>query len=801
VTPPNPISRLRFIVYGVVQGVGFRPFVYRLANELSLFGWVRNDAQGVTIEVEGSADRLASFRERLPDEKPPHSAIYSLEAVQLEPAGYESFTIISSQPSAISHQPSAIILPDIATCPDCLNELFNPADRRHHYPFINCTHCGPRYSIITALPYDRPNTTMAGFQMCDACRAEYDNPADRRFHAQPIACANCGPQLELWNPRGEVLNISHDALLAAAEAIRSGMVVAVKGLGGFHLMVDARERNDDAVTRLRRLKRREEKPFALMYPSLAAIEGDCVVDPIAHNILLSPASPILLLPKRSAISDSPLPSSPKIRKRGGIKHSSAHPLSPLIAPSNPYLGVMLPYTPLHHLLMMELGFPVVATSGNLSEEPICTDERDALERLAGIADLFLVHNRPITRHVDDSIVRIMMGREMLLRRARGYAPLPMVLKQPMPPLLAVGGHLKNTIAVASSDKVFVSQHIGDLETAAAYDALTRASADLQRMYAVQPKLIACDRHPDYLSTQFARESGLPNVPVQHHLAHILACMAENELTGEALGVAWDGAGYGDDGTVWGGEFLKVNLPDCNGAVECCRVAHLRTFPLPGGDQAAREPRRSALGLLYGLFGADSFKMTDLPPIKAFNSHELPIIAAALEKRLNCPITSSAGRLFDAVASLLDLRQFNRYEGQAAMELEFLAMQSGEETAYHLNLPAAHYHKDSRTNEPLVLDFRPVICDIIDDLKSSVSGPTIARRFHNTLVEMIIGVARLIGIPAVFLSGGCFQNRLLLESAVHSLQTANFHPYWHQRIPPNDGGIALGQAVYASRIAR
>ena len=760
---------------------------------------MRNDAQGVTIEVEGKADRLASFRDRLPDEKPPHSSIYSLEAVQLELAGYESFTIISSQPSAISHQPSAIILPDIATCPDCLDELVNPADRRYHYPFINCTHCGPRFSIITALPYDRPNTTMAGFQMCDACRAEYDNPADRRFHAQPIACHDCGPQLELWNPTGEVLNIRHDALLAAAEAIRSGEIAAVKGLGGFHLMVDAR--NDDAVCRLRRLKRREEKPFALMYPSLAAVENDCSVDHVERNLLLSPASPIILLPRHpKPLSHS---GTQELWNSGthALMHSCTRALSPSLAPGNPYLGVMLPYTPLHHLLMMELGFPVVATSGNLSEEPICTDERDALERLAGVADLFLVHNRPIVRHVDDSIVRIMMGREMLLRRARGYAPLPVVLKQPMPPLLAVGGHLKNTIAVASSDKVFVSQHIGDLETAAAYDAFNSTTSDLQRMYAVQPKLLACDRHPDYLSTQFAQESGLPVVFVQHHLAHILACMAENELTGEVLGVAWDGTGYGDDGTVWGGEFLAVNLPTDGGAVEHRRVAHLRTFPLPGGDQAAREPRRSAIGLLYEQFSDDAFKMTDLPPIRAFNSHELPIIAAALEKRLNCPITSSAGRLFDAVASLLDLRQFNRYEGQAAMELEFLAMQSEEEAAYHFNLPAAHYPKDSPTNESLVLDFRPAICDIIDDLKSGVSGPTIARRFHNTLVKMIVEVARLMSIPAVILSGGCFQNRLLLESAVHGLRTAIFRPYWHQRIPPNDGGIALGQVVYASRIAR
>ncbi|MDW8241321.1 MAG: carbamoyltransferase HypF, partial [Acidobacteriota bacterium] len=515
-------KRLRITIRGAVQGVGFRPFVYRLANEMGLPGWVLNSPQGVFIEVEGNAPELETFLLRIEREKPPRSFIQSLEYSFLDPVGYTTFEIRHSDESG---EKTALVLPDIATCSDCLREIFDPTNRRHRYPFTNCTNCGPRFTIIEALPYDRPNTTMKHFAMCNECRSEYENPLDRRFHAQPNACPRCGPHLELWDAGGKVLASHHDALGGAAAAIRDGRIVAVKGLGGFHLIVDAR--NEDAVVCLRRRKHREEKPFALMYPHLECVKEHCIVSELEERLLLSPESPIVLLRRRS---------------EGRIVRSA---ISPSVAPGNPYLGVMLPYTPLHHLLMAELGFPVVATSGNLSDEPICTDEQEALERLAGIADLFLIHNRPIARHVDDSVVRVMMGRELVLRRARGYAPLPIANcgvtdSQGTPSLVqegtssptsmfAVGAHLKNTIAVSVGSQVFVSQHIGDLETAEAFEAFQRVIKSFHDLYNLRPSAVACDAHPDYLSTHYARRNGLPVISVQHHYAHVLSCMAENEL--------------------------------------------------------------------------------------------------------------------------------------------------------------------------------------------------------------------------------------------------------------------------------
>ncbi len=783
-------ARLKIIVRGAVQGVGFRPFIYRLATGAGLKGWVNNSTQGVFIEVEGPAAALETFLLRLEADKPPRSSIQSLEASWLDPAGYAGFEI---RPSAEGGAKTALVLPDIATCPDCLAEILDPRNRRYGYPFTNCTNCGPRFSIIQSLPYDRASTSMAGFLMCPQCQAEYNDPRDRRFHAQPNACPVCGPQLELWDPKGKVVLDSGSsertraAISAAAEAIRQGQIVAVKGLGGFHLIVAAH--NDEAVRRLRELKHREEKPFALMFPSLPAIKAACEVSPLEERLLRSPEAPIVLLRRKESVLRTP--------------HSV---LPDSLAPGNPNLGVMLPYTPLHHLLMSALGFPVVATSGNLSDEPICTDEHEALERLDGIADLFLVHNRPIVRHVDDSIVRVMLGRELVLRRARGYAPLPIQLPAPIgnrqpaigDTVLAVGAHLKNTIALSVGPQVFISQHIGDLETDQANRAFRRVIADFQRLYEARPSLVAADAHPDYLSTAFARDLASRSsrrkeaptltpqlVTVQHHIAHVLSCMAENELEPPLLGVSWDGTGYGLDGTVWGGEFFLVTDTTCE------RVAHLRQFRLPGGDRAVKEPRRSALGLLYEMFGEAALAKTDLASVRAFSPAELGPLGTMLGRGLNSTLTSSVGRLFDAVASLAGLRQQVRFEGQAAMELEFTLEGAATAEAYQLPI-RPHDHA------PLVLDWSPMIETILADLKRSIPVGRISARFHNALAEAIVAVARQVSQPRVVLSGGCFQNRYLTERSVQRLQEEGFRPYWHQRVPPNDGGISLGQAVAALR---
>ncbi|RMG53411.1 MAG: carbamoyltransferase HypF [Acidobacteria bacterium] len=764
--------RLRVIIRGAVQGVGFRPFVYRLATELNLTGWVLNSSQGVFIEVEGDRQPLESFLFRLDRERPPRSFIHSLEYSFLDPVGYARFQIRESDHRG---DKTTLVLPDIATCPDCVREIFDPRDRRYRYPFTNCTNCGPRFSIIEALPYDRSNTTMRRFVMCAQCRAEYENPRDRRFHAQPNACPRCGPHLELWDDQGRVLATHHEALLEAAEAIRRGLIVAVKGLGGFHLIVDARR--DRAVRRLRARKRREEKPFALMYPSLELVKAHCEVSELEERLLTSPESPIVLLRRKSTRPPDP-----------------ASEISPAVAPHNPTLGIMLPYTPLHHLLLAELGFPVVATSGNLSDEPICIDEEEALVRLGDIADLFLVHDRPIARHVDDSVVRILLGRELVLRRARGYAPLPLWLKGSPPPLLAVGAHLKNTVALTIDHQVFISQHIGDLETAEAFAAFQRVIGDFQRLYDVRPAAIARDQHPEYLSTRYAEDRDAPTIEVQHHLAHIASCMAENELESPVLGVAWDGTGYGPDGTIWGGEFLRVE------GSACVRVASFRTFGLPGGERAIKEPRRSALGLLYELFGAALFRMTELEPVRAFTDRELAVLQTMLQKRLNVPRTSSVGRLFDAVAAIVGRRQSIRFEGQAAMELEFSLDGIHTDATYPFRIVESRSPADPLATNSwpprYIIDWEPMVRDILEDIRHGVALGDISARFHNTLVETIVAVAERANQERIVLTGGCFQNAYLTERAVRRLRAVGFRPYWHQRIPPNDGGIALGQAIVA-----
>ena len=791
-------QRLKVTIHGAVQGVGFRPFVYRLATEMGLRGWVLNSSQGVFIEVEGERLALETFLLRLEREKPPRAIIQSLEFSFLDPVGYSDFVIRHSEEAG---EKTVLILPDIATCPECYREVNDPHDRRYRYPFTNCTHCGPRFTIIRALPYDRPNTSMAHFPLCPSCRQEYEDPLDRRFHAQPVACPLCGPRVELWDGvensrlggrvqrRSSVVVTGDVAIQEAAQAVREGHILAMKGLGGFLLIADAR--NEAAVQRLRERKRREEKPFALLYPSLEMVKKHCFVSPLEERVLTSPESPIVLL-----------------RRRKTSEVSRTSEVCEAVAPGNPYLGVMLPYTPLHDLLMQELGFPVVATSGNRSDEPICIDEHEALERLGDIADLFLVHNRPIVRHCDDSVVRVVLGQELVLRRARGYAPLPVLLKREAPPILAVGAHLKNTIALSVGRQVFVSQHIGDLDTPEACSAFERVIADFLRLYEVEPMAIAHDLHPDYFSTQWARRragasladalsgqgQALPlQVPVQHHHAHLASCLAENEVEGPVLGVTWDGTGYGLDGTVWGGEFLWGDAAGFE------RVTHLRTFRLPGGEAAVREPRRAALGALWEHFGPQALEWDDLAPVAAFTPTERRLLRQMLERGVNSPVTSSAGRLFDAVAALVGLRQVNRFEAQAAMMLEY-AVDETIIDAYPLpmaksQLPNTQYAICS--TQSLVLDWGPLLEALLADLRRGVSAGVMAARFHNALVEAIVAVARNLGVERVALTGGCFQNRILLERAYRRLSDAGIRVYVHQRIPPNDGGIALGQVVVAA----
>ena len=756
----HPRVRVKLALRGAVQGVGFRPFVHRLATEMAVTGWVNNSPQGVFVEAESSRPTLENFLRRLETEKPSRSFIQSLETIWLDAVGFKQFEIRASENRGGK---TALVLPDLATCPDCLREISDPKNRRFRYPFTNCTNCGPRFSIIEALPYDRANTSMKKFAMCPACQAEYDDPRNRRFHAQPNACPACGPRLEFWTATGEAILGGDKALRAAVNAIRRGKIVTVKGIGGFHLLADAR--NEKTIQLLRARKHREEKPFALMFPSLASVKAVCEVSPAEKRLLLAPEAPIVLL-----------------RKIGNWKLEIGNS----VAPGNSNLGVMLPSNPLHHLLMTALEFPVIATSGNLSDEPICTDETEARDRLRGIADCFLAHNRPIVRHEDDSIVRLMLGREMVLRRARGYAPLPVQIqnsKFKIQNVLAVGAHLKNSVALAVGENVFISQHIGDLETEQANGAFRRVTEDLPRLFGAALESIAADLHPDYLSTRFAQASGKKVFGVQHHVAHVLSCIAENEVVLPALGVAWDGTGFGPDGTIWGGEFFRV-MPE---KVE--RVAHLRSFRLPGGDKAVKEPRRAALGLLYELYGESVFEMEHLAPLREMPPVEMITLKGMLQRRFNSPLTSSVGRLFDVVAALTGLRQQMRFEGQAAMELEFAIGDFVTDARYDLPLITRH--------SSLILDWSRMIPAILADVRAGISVAEISAKFHNALAEAVVAVAKHFGEPRVVLSGGCFQNRYLTERTVTRLRAEKFQPYWHQRVPPNDGGIALGQ-IFAAR---
>jgi hydrogenase maturation protein HypF len=780
------LKRLRVEVRGAVQGVGFRPFVFRLATELGLAGWVLNDVRGVEIEVEGGSASLEAFRVRLETEAPRRAVVRSLSIAWLEPRGFRSFEIRKSTGGG---EKSVSVLPDLGTCDECLAELNDPADRRYGYPFLNCTNCGPRFTIVRALPYDRPNTTMSGFALCVDCRREYEEPRDRRFHAQPTACPACGPRLALWDAAGEPIARGDEALGRAADALLDGRLVAVKGLGGFHLCCDGR--NEAAVTRLRAGKVRREKPLALMVKDLTAARALCEVSAVAERWLLSSEAPILLLPRLGPESATVL-------------------VAPNVAPESTRLGLMLPSTPLHHLLLAAVDAPLVATSGNLSDEPIATDELEAVARLGGLADLFLVHDRPIERHTDDSVGWLYGEELQLLRRARGFAPLPVPVPTKVPTVLAVGAHLKNVVGLGLGLEVVLSQHVGDLETPEALAAFERVIADLLRLWGAEPVAIAHDLHPDYLSTRWARraaagdesegplppailaaarEGRLRLVGVQHHHAHLASCLAENEADGPALGVTWDGTGYGTDGTVWGGEFL---LGDAAGFT---RVAHLRPFRLPGGDAAVREPRRSALALLLELFGVNVLSRDDLAPLGSFSASERAVLARMVATGTRSPVTTSAGRLFDAVAAFVGLHPRAGFEGQAAMALEALAAPS-ERGAYPFPLVPA-----SAPGGSALLDWGPLLLALLEDGARGVEVSLRSARFHNALVDGIAAVVSLARSPRVALSGGCFQNRFLLERTRSRLAAEGLEVLTHHLVPPNDGGIALGQvAVAATRIA-
>jgi len=749
--------RLRIIVRGAVQGVGFRPFVHQQATALGLVGWVGNSTEGVAIEAEGHRQEVAALVCAMREAPPPNAFVAAIETSNIQLLGEERFVIRSS---ATAGARTAQILPDLATCDDCLRELFDPADRRHLYPFINCTHCGPRYSIIEGIPYDRSRTSMRHFRMCSACQAEYENPADRRFHAEPNACPNCGPSLALWDSTGRTLARAHDAILAAATAVREGRIVAVKGLGGLHLVTDARD--EASVQRLRARKRREEKPFAVMFPTLAAVAASCRISALEEKLLTGPGRPIVLL------------------RRTSEKVARA------VAPCNPWLGALLPYTPLHHLLMHELGFPVVATSGNVTDEPIVTDAAEALVRLAGIADLFLVHDRPIIRPVDDSVVRMVDSAELVLRRARGYAPAPIACQGVPAGILAVGGHLKTTIALTRPGSAVLSQHIGDLDTTEARAVHARAMTDMAALHATSPRLVVRDLHPDYASGRAAEAMAVPFVEVAHHLAHVVACMAENGVVPPVLGVSWDGTGLGPDGTIWGGEFLRVTVKGWH------RLAHLRPFRLPGGDAAMREPRRSAVGLLFEAFGDRAFGLSDVPPVTAFSAAERAVLRTMLARGVNAPWTTSAGRLFDAFAALTGLRQRTSYEGQAAAEFEWAA--DGQVAERHYDIPV---RTGQDSTAALILDWQPALEAALADLSIGAPPGAISAALHNGLARAIAEVARRAGERRVVLTGGCFQNARLTEATVTALRAAGCEPVCHQRIPPNDGGIALGQAVWAA----
>ena len=747
--------RKRIEIEGVVQGVGFRPFVYKMALHWGIKGYVLNNSRGVVIEAEGEFENLAGFLWSVRSDIPPLASISRFDVSDLDVSGDTGFIIRESDDVGASE---AQISPDTFVCDDCLQELFDAADRRFRYPFINCTNCGPRYTIVTGIPYDRAKTTMADFTMCPVCQAEYDDPASRRFHAQPNACPDCGPRVMLYDSSGEAVECI-DPIDKAVELLKAGQIVAIKGLGGYHLAVDAE--NDTAVETLRKRKARDEKPFALMSSSTDQILEYVRADTDEIKLLSGVERPIVLM-----------------RKKEG------HAISPAVAPRNNYFGVMLPYTPLHYLLLKDDFLAMVMTSGNISDEPIAYQDDEATQRLASIADYFLTHNRPIQTRVDDSIGRVISGRALMLRRSRGYVPRALFLNAQMPSVLATGAELKSTVCLIQGDRAYLSQHIGDLKNVEVYESFCRSIGHLEEILEVRPQAIAHDLHPDFYSTRYAEErSGVERVPVQHHHAHLASCLAENGYAEDAIGIIFDGLGLGIDGNVWGGEFLVGGFRSFK------RMGHFSHIAMPGGDAAVKEPFRMALSYLYRVYGEN---LPDIPLVKAIPGKELKLFRQMIDKQLNSPLTSSCGRLFDAVAALVGLRDEVSYEGQAALELEQAAdpMADG---CYPFNLI-----KDAGG---FCLDYDAMIGAIVDDILANEPISSIGGRFHNTLANVVLSATRRIwnmtGLETVALSGGVFQNRMLTEKVVQSLQDDGFTVLTHSRVPPNDGGLALGQAVIAA----
>jgi hydrogenase maturation protein HypF len=774
----------RIHITGIVQGVGFRPFVFNQAIQKGLTGWVCNTSAGVDIEVNGAPGDIDLFISSLKTEAPPLARIDTVEVHQVPYQAFEAFEIIQSKPIAEAFQP---ISPDISICPDCLKELFDPEDRRYRYPFINCTNCGPRLTIIDDIPYDRPNTTMRAFDMCPACLTEYTDPTNRRFHAQPIACPECGPHVWLEAPRvgqaagHKILASGDEAILATQQLLLKGKVVAIKGLGGFHLACDAT--NPKAVAELRRRKLRVDKPFALMMPDIAAIQEHCLLSKADQQLLESRERPIVILDRKSSSS-----------------------IASDVAPRQNTMGVMLPYTPLHYLLFAppltgKPGVlrlrpfkmpPLVMTSGNISEEPIAIDNDEAQERLAGLADAFLMHNRPIRTRCDDSVMRTFRGATFPIRRSRGYAPFPVYLPDTAPQVLATGAELKNTFCIVHDRYAFLSHHIGDMENVETYQSFQDGIDHYEALFRIKPDAIAYDLHPNYLASRYAIErasrQGLLSFGVQHHHAHIASCMAENALPADqpVIGVAFDGTGYGEDGAIWGGEFLLSTYQGYQ------RVCHLKYVPLPGGDAAIRKPARVALAYLWA---SHLDWDPEYYPVAALCAEELSILKSQLKLKINTPLTSSMGRFFDAVAALCGIRQQVNYEAQAAIELEALA-DTHEIGEYNFSIEP----DETKSDAGLQINTAPVIEGLLEDLNHQVGLPIISSRFHNTVSRMVVEVCNHIrnhhDVKTVVLSGGVWQNQTLLNRTCDLLSSQGYVVYTHRQVPTNDGGLALGQAVVA-----